>query len=815
MLFFCFSTGHVFGEYFSEDWVNDPYTSGWIGDLGGTYHTCFEWDSGSYVYEAEPWPAHGSGYFYGMYFNDAEVTAELQLGTDSYDLTGIVLWENSENFYNITYDRYREDFRFGKIQEGIPLCDWSSGQTIIIPSSGTFTLSANRSGNQFDLMIDYQSTQYTWIVNDSLGTPINNLKLGLILRYQGAKCFSLSVNGDCTSPEIAVDNIYISTWPSGDYQGSQWFPTDSISVGTLIANSSPVSIDSIRLAFEYNGSSSLIPDAVGGPIEPGDSAWVYSYIEIPENSTTNNTFEIDADPYNVFSYENETNNHFEKDYSIYYAEVADSVFSEYPYTYGQFTNSGLQWSMLDVYIAVNRAYQHPYSWDENYLADLIIAKGMYQQSFQSNFKGLCYGMSSASGAYYTGALDKPYPKQVFDYTYEEAKPDLIYCHILQGCELDSLNSCAQSGVEASEAIRNIVGVSSTPAIFDFQSTYKHAVLAYRVIETSEHMYVYCYNPNESVPEEYGLSVICYQKSNNSWYIIEKLQLYQDYPDAPHYSDIFGFPYGTTTENCIDTVYVSDHFASKSIPTLEELGTSYLNILMAEYLQDDYHAIITDTTAVTGMIDNYGRRSGFVSGVFYDEIPDLQYFSSDSMELVIIPDTLDYEVELTSIVNDSLNFDIIYNLDTSTVSCANWHKVPTMEISMSYIDISEGSTEFILGVDYDGDETIDEYLSPDYQGEYTTGIEGTESGEPATLELITFPNPVSESLSITYGVPESGPVEVSLYDLAGRVVISVENTHRAAGSYSTTADCSELPTGMYICTIKQGIHLTRRNLVVLH
>lgn len=61
----------------------------------------------------------------------------------------------------------------------------------------------------------------------------------------------------------------------------------------------------------------------------------------------------------------------------------------------------------------------------------------------------------------------------------------------------------------------------------------------------------------------------------------------------------------------------------------------------------------------------------------------------------------------------------------------------------------------------------------------------------------FPNPFNPTTSITYGIPEDGYVLLRVFDVHGRVVSTLVNEARKAGTYSVEFDGSALPSGVYL------------------
>lgn len=65
----------------------------------------------------------------------------------------------------------------------------------------------------------------------------------------------------------------------------------------------------------------------------------------------------------------------------------------------------------------------------------------------------------------------------------------------------------------------------------------------------------------------------------------------------------------------------------------------------------------------------------------------------------------------------------------------------------------------------------------------TGI--VPRGTPPRLSLALYPNPFNPTLTLTYSVPASGPVEVAIFDVQGRRVATLVNEAVPAGEHSIT------------------------------
>ncbi len=93
--------------------------------------------------------------------------------------------------------------------------------------------------------------------------------------------------------------------------------------------------------------------------------------------------------------------------------------------------------------------------------------------------------------------------------------------------------------------------------------------------------------------------------------------------------------------------------------------------------------------------------------------------------------------------------------------------------------------------------------------------GIQSGEyfPVSLDPVT-PAPVRSTAEVSYTVPEHGRVNITVMDIAGRVVQTLRNEEVPAGRGSVSFDASGIAPGVYFVTMRtSGTTLTRKLAVV--
>jgi len=89
----------------------------------------------------------------------------------------------------------------------------------------------------------------------------------------------------------------------------------------------------------------------------------------------------------------------------------------------------------------------------------------------------------------------------------------------------------------------------------------------------------------------------------------------------------------------------------------------------------------------------------------------------------------------------------------------------------------------------------------------------EPGEMALSLSEPYPSPASDSVTIAFTLPDDGPVELAIYDLAGRRVATLENDERTAGRHEVSWNCGDIPSGVYLYRLETVAGSLTQRLVI--
>ncbi|MBU1099832.1 MAG: T9SS type A sorting domain-containing protein [Bacteroidetes bacterium] len=97
------------------------------------------------------------------------------------------------------------------------------------------------------------------------------------------------------------------------------------------------------------------------------------------------------------------------------------------------------------------------------------------------------------------------------------------------------------------------------------------------------------------------------------------------------------------------------------------------------------------------------------------------------------------------------------------------------------------------------------------------VVSTEKTEelPTEIKLYqNYPNPFNPKSKIKYQIVKSGKVELVVYDLLGKIITSLVDEDKPAGTYEVEFDGENLSSGIYFYELRVGDHSQQRKMILL-
>ncbi len=78
----------------------------------------------------------------------------------------------------------------------------------------------------------------------------------------------------------------------------------------------------------------------------------------------------------------------------------------------------------------------------------------------------------------------------------------------------------------------------------------------------------------------------------------------------------------------------------------------------------------------------------------------------------------------------------------------------------------------------------------------------------------YPNPFNPTTTISYSLPQSGFVQLKVYNLLGQEVMVLVNKEQLSGNYKVEFDASKLTSGIYLYRIQSGNFIETKKMILL-
>jgi hypothetical protein len=97
----------------------------------------------------------------------------------------------------------------------------------------------------------------------------------------------------------------------------------------------------------------------------------------------------------------------------------------------------------------------------------------------------------------------------------------------------------------------------------------------------------------------------------------------------------------------------------------------------------------------------------------------------------------------------------------------------------------------------------------------TSSELVGSEIPEGLQLSqNYPNPFNPTTKIDFALPEASQVSLTVYNMIGQQVATLEDGFLSAGQHSVSFDASHLSSGIYLYRLQAGDQVMTRTLTLV-
>ncbi len=98
--------------------------------------------------------------------------------------------------------------------------------------------------------------------------------------------------------------------------------------------------------------------------------------------------------------------------------------------------------------------------------------------------------------------------------------------------------------------------------------------------------------------------------------------------------------------------------------------------------------------------------------------------------------------------------------------------------------------------------------------YTTSIEKERSINDSYYLSQNYPNPFNPSTTISYSLPHNGSVQLKVYDILGREVVTLVNKEQTRGNYKVEFNANNMPSGIYFYRLRSSDFVDTKKMLLL-
>ena len=478
---------------------------------------------------------------------------------------------------------------------------------------------------------------------------------------QGDDWDDLIVDVQCGISAPHVD-LSVAEWPI-DFTNKRYpFAPNNVTLEVDVLNKGTIPAPAGAVVSFYDGDpdagGSLIGSQTLGALDPTFSATASVNWSLSGNVESRQIY-ARVYPPSGYTDSNQSNNTTSRRVSIYYVDFRHDVDAF------RFANWGLTWEDIASDLLTIIDIHHP----EDMSTALMFPVIFPVVSIILESGGHCYGMASTSILYKEYPEIKPVQKSTYDMTKNEASPDIRVYHRRQLptiFEIIPKRLNFNAGAEYNSILHHIKDLHEPIMLLMYSPG--HAVVAYKIIDLGNEKRVYVYDNNAPLSTMSQALHAVFQPTDNT------------------------FSYQGLTEG-----YAREPALTMSDKTTVFLKRLYYwiieNIIKKKVLQ-----VFVDSPVTPLIIDQYGRRIGYVDGSFVNEIPGASMSALGDIKTFDLPWDLSYTVKTRGTQTGTMDLNFIVPINEEMAKQILYDNVPVSVGSQTQTPLRKDITDWTMLVD---------------------------------------------------------------------------------------------------------------------
>ncbi len=192
-----------------------------------------------------------------------------------------------------------------------------------------------------------------------------------------------------------------------------------------------------------------------------------------------------------------------------------------------------------------------------------------------------------------------------------------------------------------------------------------------------------------------------------------------------------------------------------------------------------------------------------------ESPDIAIDSSGAF-IVVWQDCREGSMDIYSQQYDNLGNKVGYNTRTHSERTESSQIRPAVTVVNT-----SGDYQIIWQDDRNGDWDIYCPVGKPVPSVVITNMKSEDDLVPVEYELSqNYPNPFNPTTTIGYSVKREGKVNITVFDILGRKVISLVNEVKSAGKYEVKFNAAHLASGVYLIRMNAGSYVSSKKMLLM-